>query len=442
MELIGEKIAVATQGLNPEFRTHFIDMPKPNQLALADYLDSMKSEVNPSDNYRKNIIKIVSMLSDFHKNKLSFKSMSRKEIIAFLDHLRKPDNLDPQHRWIGTYNLYITVLIKFFKWLYNPGMSTKTRPKPTAVENIPNLKRKEISTYSPSDLWTMADDEIFLRYCPTKRIKAYHTVARDTSCRPHELLKLKVSDIKWKLTPDKKQYAEISLNGKTGKRHIPLFHSIPYVKDYLDHEHPSPNPNAAFICGLGKGLGKRIGVDGLRAIYVKLQMEYFRKLLETDIPKEDKDKIIELLRKPWNPYIRRHTGLTEKSLKIPGLMNQYAGWTPNSNMSQKYFHYFGNESSNGLLEAYGYVSRDSDESAALKPKQCPNCNEPNKPDSRFCAKCRMVLTYDAYNETLEKQDSQYRQGGEDALKLLYARLEKVEEFLGSREFDRRLNVST
>ena len=67
-------------------------MPKPNQLALADYLDSMKSEVNPSDNYRKNIIKIVSMLSDFHKNKLSFKSMSRKEIISFLDHLRKPDN--------------------------------------------------------------------------------------------------------------------------------------------------------------------------------------------------------------------------------------------------------------------------------------------------------------------------------------------------------------
>jgi len=39
----------------------------------------------------------------------------------------------------------------------------------------------------------------------------------------------------------------------------------------------------------------------------------------------------------------------------------------------------------------------------LKPKQCPNCNEPNKPDSKFCAKCRMVLTYDAYSETLEKQ---------------------------------------
>ncbi len=37
----------------------------------------------------------------------------------------------------------------------------------------------------------------------------------------------------------------------------------------------------------------------------------------------------------------------------------------------------------------------------LKPKQCPNCSEPNKVDSKFCAKCRMVLTYDAYSRTIE-----------------------------------------
>ena len=29
--------------------------------------------------------------------------------------------------------------------------------------------------------------------------------------------------------------------------------------------------------------------------------------------------------------------------------------------------------------------------------------EPNKPDSKFCAKCRMVLTYDAYSETIEEK---------------------------------------
>jgi predicted amidophosphoribosyltransferase len=56
-----------------------------------------------------------------------------------------------------------------------------------------------------------------------------------------------------------------------------------------------------------------------------------------------------------------------------------------------------------LLESYGIVTKDQKLSDALRPKQCPNCNEPNKPDGKFCAKCRMVLTYDAYSETLESE---------------------------------------
>ena len=56
-----------------------------------------------------------------------------------------------------------------------------------------------------------------------------------------------------------------------------------------------------------------------------------------------------------------------------------------------------------LLEAYGIVTKDNQQTDALRPKQCPNCNEPNKPDGKFCAKCRMVLTYDAYSETLESE---------------------------------------
>lgn len=73
-------------------------------------------------------------------------------------------------------------------------------------------------------------------------------------------------------------------------------------------------------------------------------------------------------------------------------------------MHLKYLHYFGNESNESLLEAYGIVS-GGQQIDQLRPKQCPNCSEPSKPDSKFCAKCRMVLTYDAYNETIEeKQD--------------------------------------
>lgn len=71
--------------------------------------------------------------------------------------------------------------------------------------------------------------------------------------------------------------------------------------------------------------------------------------------------------------------------------------------------FYGNESNESLLEAYGIVTKDKKLSDALKPKQCPNCNEPNKPDSKFCVKCRMVLTYDAYNETVEETQDKDRE---------------------------------
>jgi len=259
--------------------------------------------------------------------------------------------------------------------------------------------------YKASDLWTEPDDILFLKYCPSKRIKCYHAVSRDGSCRPHEILKVRIKDIAFK-TSGNYQYAEVLVNGKTGSRHIPLINSIPFVKDYLDHEHPQPgNRNAPFICSTGKSLGRPLRESSLLKIYDNYKKKYFPKLLDNpNVLPEDKQKISDLLKKPWNPYIRRHSALTEKSTILKEhVLRQHAGWSPRSQMHLRYLHYFGNESNDSILEAYGVIPKDKQQSDKLRPKQCPNCNEPNKPDSKFCAKCRMVLTYDAYSETLEKQ---------------------------------------
>jgi integrase/recombinase XerD len=364
----------------------------------------MKSETNLSDNYRRAAIMTLGSFSRFSGNRI-FKAITRKNVALFLDSILKPEDVDPLHKSIGTYNYYLVILTRFFKWLYNANMPAKSRPKPAVVENIVNLKRREVSIYSPNDLWSEQDDLLFLKYCPSKRMKAYHTVSRDSSCRPHEILKLKVKDIIFKISGDY-QYAEVMVSGKTGSRHIPLINSIPFVKDYLDHEHPQPkNLNAPFISGVGRAsLGKHLLPVSLTNIYTNYKKEYFPSLLlNANVSPEDKEHIKSLLRKPWNPYIRRHTALTEKSLnpKIAHILNQHAGWSQNSAMAQKYLHYFGNESSESILEEYGIVSTDKKQSEILKPRICPNCNEGNIPNSKFCAKCRMVLTYDMQAETLE-----------------------------------------
>jgi site-specific recombinase XerD len=136
----------------------------------------MKNEVNLSDNYRKDLIEALSRFSKYNDNK-PFKDLTRNNTIAFLESLRKTETQDPMHKWIGTYNLFRSHLLKFFKWLYSPDIEPSKRPKPSVVENIAQLKRKEKSIYKPSDLWTQQDDMLFLKYCPNKRDKCYHAIS-------------------------------------------------------------------------------------------------------------------------------------------------------------------------------------------------------------------------------------------------------------------------
>ena len=327
--------------------------------------------------------------------------MNHDDIISFLNSHRKPEPLDPLHKWIGTYNNRLITLVQFFKWLYNPELPSKDRPKPDIIANLQQLRRKEKSTYKPSDLWTQDDDQLFLKYCPSVRERCYHMIARDTSCRPHEIIALRIKDVVFKMANDR-QYAEVLVNGKTGSRSVPLINSIPYVKDWLDVHPQRTNPNAYLIFGEGKSYGKKLRPVFITSIYSLYKKEFFPKLLDDpNVSPEDKVKIKELLKKPWNPYIRRHTALTENSqLLKEHVLRQYAGWSPNSNMHQKYLHYFGNESNESILEAYGLKPR-TEEVDKMKPRQCPNCIELNKIDSKFCVKCRMVLSYDAYTETVQ-----------------------------------------
>jgi hypothetical protein len=76
-----------------------------------------------------------------------------------------------------------------------------------------------------------------------------------------------------------------------------------------------------------------------------------------------------------------------------------------STMPQVYVH-LSNESSKILLQKKGIIRTEDKETQSLQSKQCPNCFEPNKPDGKFCIRCRMVLTYDSYSKTLDEKGKQ------------------------------------
>jgi integrase/recombinase XerD len=425
-----QRLNNALDGLEYYYYDHLKNrMSKSNALTIADYILTMIVETNLTTNHKRGVVTSLKLLSQFLDNK-PFKEMIKEDILAFLDSIRRPETKDPTHKWIGTYNQRIINLQRFFKWLYSPDIEPSKRQKPKVIENIPTLKRKEKSKYKASDMWTKQEQVIFLQYCGNKRDRCYHAMAIDTGCRPNELLKLRIKDIVFKTAENSTQYAEIQVNGKTGNRTIPLIVCIPYVKDWIDDHPQRSNPHAYLFCGLKKNFGRALTRSTLYNTYVlHYKEEAFPRLLQdTNVPTADKVVIKDLLKKPWNPYIQRHNSMTEKAKILKeSLLRIHAGWTPNSKMPQTYLHYFGNESSETLLEAAGIITKDK-KVDPLKPKQCPNCSEPNKPDSRFCANCRYILTYDAYDETLQGQKEK-----DDRLFTLENQVKSLVSALGNME---------
>jgi integrase/recombinase XerD len=125
------------------------------------------------------------------------------------------------------------------------------------------------------------------------------------------------------------------------------------------------------------------------------------------MPKSDKERISQLLKKPFNSSLRRHIGLTQRAKQIHEYeLLQYSGWSKNSKMHLRYIHWFNNQSSNAVLKAEGFVSDQSSEVEKLKPVcYCSDCNEEaNIKNPKLCARCGMVvLSFSGYQEALEEQ---------------------------------------
>lgn len=248
------------------------------------------------------------------------------------------------------------------------------------------------------------------------------------------------------------QIARITVNGKTGTRHVRLNNSYPRLKDWLSYGHPYPgNPNSPLFCGTGrKNTGKKLARNSMFAVYGNYKKVHFPKLLQDPmLPEEDKRKIVDLLKKPWNPYIRRHTAATEisKALKDSVLIDQYMGWSHAGNTRQKYQHYYNDDSFDAMLVEMDGLKpkRTAPGRGLLKPRLCPNCSETNKPESRFCSKCRFVLSFDAFNEKVNeaeqtKQELKAMKDKFDSIEQRFGKMMDMWETMGRRAEEREKEI--
>ena len=382
-----------------------------NAKVVCNYIVAEQDEINIAADTKGDKIKRLEHLSRHYLHTISFKNMTNENIQHYLNKLKKPEEKDPIHKWIGTYNSRYNIFLKFFKWLYQSNNESKKRKTFKCMKGIKPYTRNEISSYTADDMWKDHEAAIFLKYCNDLRDRCYMAMAFESSGRPHELLKLRFKDLKIEVDSNNQKFARVILHSnKRGvkPRTVPFTFAIPYIKEWRN-KHPFGNNDDAyiFVSLAKKNRMQKITRDGLYKRFNEYyKQKYFPKLLDDETISEDDKKIIkEMFENPWNLYVQRHSSLTYiakyHNLGDPNF-REHAGWTQNSPRPEVYLHFFGNEAADILLEKKG-IKINGNKGDPLKSIQCPNCSEANKPTNTFCDNCRLALKMEAFYKSSEKE---------------------------------------
>jgi site-specific recombinase XerD len=121
------KIDIITKSLSRGYYKNILlklaDRNSDNANTICDYIITEQTEINLKNSTKESRIKVIVWLSNFFEDKLSFKEMTKQDILNYLNSLRKSTVEDESQKWIGSYNVLQIILNKFFRWLYNPDES-------------------------------------------------------------------------------------------------------------------------------------------------------------------------------------------------------------------------------------------------------------------------------------------------------------------------------
>ena len=96
---------------------------------IYNYIVAEQNEINIASDREGDKIKRLELLSRHYLHSISFKNMTKENIQHYLNTLKRAEEEDPTHKWIGTYNSRYNIFLKFFKWVYQPSKQVKGKEK-------------------------------------------------------------------------------------------------------------------------------------------------------------------------------------------------------------------------------------------------------------------------------------------------------------------------
>ncbi|MDR4491932.1 MAG: hypothetical protein R2685_13700 [Candidatus Nitrosocosmicus sp.] len=391
---------------------------KENASIIVDFYKYLL-EKGSSENHIINNLKVIIEYVNYLKEIKLYDIDKKEQILVFLNSKIKDSVIDPEKRWITTWNHFLNRLKLFFRWLHNyhkthnhlsnsnyDGSTYEDWYTPDFVK-IKQKQSKRHSPYSETELWELDELKTIIKYETLSRNKAIISLMWDLNARPHEITLLKIKHIRLK-----KDYGEgeIPHQAKTGSGPILLTFSFPYVRDWLN-EHPFRNESGArLICNLHNG--SPISPKSLWNLMEQLKKRIIR-LMENGqiVDKEERERLNYLIKvKKWNPYCLRHSSITADADYLPEYaLKKKVRWSMNSKQGSRYIKQrMGNELKTKILKYNGIVTGEIYKN---KPMQsiCPRCDLSNILENKYCSKCSYPLKPEAFEEIKQSEENRFKE---------------------------------
>ena len=94
-----------------------------NTMIICNYILTEQTEINIKNSTKEGKIKVLVWLSNYFNDRVSFKGLTKLDILDYLNSLRKSYEEDARQKWIGSYNNRQMILTKF-----SNGSIIKTNP--------------------------------------------------------------------------------------------------------------------------------------------------------------------------------------------------------------------------------------------------------------------------------------------------------------------------
>ena len=279
-----------------------------------------------------------------------------------------------------TYNKHMSELKCFFNWC---------KPNNDFFEIIKEVEEKQ----DTSDKDYICEEDVFkmISMCSDPRDRALIALLWNTAARISELLDANVDSI----DIEKEQ---ITVNGKTGERTIPLTTSLVIVRDWLNYYKGTPTDPLfpSYENGNKGDRLKRAGATHIVSQIVKAS-GICGKGKKTNIHSFRHGRLTELA----------DSGVTEMMLRL------YAGWTRSSNTPEIYINTKQRDMISKIRQVDGHETKVEPPKPKnlLKSKKCWKCGEENAFDLQYCKKCNSII-----NEKLRLQKQEEEKAEQERIR--------------------------